>query len=37
LWLALASLALFEPIVMLIRLVDWPRRGKSAGTNQMRQ
>src|ERR1700719_3711174 len=23
--------------VMLIRLVDWPRRGKSAGTNQMRQ
>ena len=23
--------------VMLIRLVDWPRRGKPAGTNQMRQ
>ena len=27
----------FVTRVMLIRLIHWPRRGKSAGTNQMRQ
>jgi len=27
----------FVTRVMLIRLIDWPGRGKSAGTNQMRQ
>jgi hypothetical protein len=32
-----AAYALRHHSVMLIRLIHWLRRGKSAGTNQMRQ
>src|SRR5882762_6478193 len=36
-WPATPRLTHFVTRVMLICLIHWPRRGKSAGTNQMRQ
>ena len=36
-WPATPRLTHFVTRIMLIRLIHWPRRGKSGGTNQMRQ